>query len=60
LQVLLWGQLVLRPAAKNVARVTAPKTAAILHCAIDDELTCVERVFTRLLESLQRNGRKTT
>jgi len=26
----------------------------------DDELACIERVFTRLRESLQRNGRKTT
>jgi hypothetical protein len=36
------------------------KTAAMLYCAIDDELACVERVFTRLRESWQRNGRKTT
>jgi len=26
----------------------------------DDDLACVEGVFTRLRESLQRNGRKTT
>jgi hypothetical protein len=32
----------------------------MLYCAIDDELACVERVFTRLRESWQRNGRKTT
>ena len=33
------------PAAKNIIRLTAAKTAAMLYCAIDDELACVETSF---------------
>jgi hypothetical protein len=35
-------------------------TYQVSSMTTDDELACVERVFTRLRESLQRNGSKTT